>query len=129
MAKKGPMPSYETVAEYIANQPKEAQEKLQELRTMILEVVPNAEEKINYKIPSFALVANGKSEHQLMMAAYAKFISFYPFPSTIAAFATELKPYKQGKGTVQFPYNQALPKDLIQRMVAYRVTEIEKQSN
>jgi len=35
MGKKGPMPNFETIDDYIANQPEEAQKKLQELRSII----------------------------------------------------------------------------------------------
>ena len=35
-------------------------------------------------------------------------------------FAAELERYKGGKGTVQFPYGEPLPTDLIRRMVALR---------
>ena len=41
------------------------------------------------------------------------------------AFAEELKAYKGGKGTVQFPYKDPLPADLIRRMVRYRVAQVE----
>lgn len=126
MGMKGPMPNYNTVDDYIANQSIEAQILLKELRNLIIEAAPNATELINYKIPSFTLVPNGKKEQQIMIAAYAKFVSFYPFPSTLEKFSNELKDYKLGKGTVQFPYNEPLPTDLIVEMVRYRREEILK---
>ena len=126
MGKKGAMPNYETIDDYIANQPEEAQKVLQELRSIIKEAVPDATEVLNYKVPSFSLVPGGKSDQQIMMAGYAKFVSFYPFPTTIEEFSNELKDYKQGKGSVQFPFNKPLPKDLIIRMVKFRKKEILK---
>lgn len=126
MGKKGPMPDFETIDDYIASQPEEAQRVLQELRKIIKEAVPDAIEVLNYKVPSFTLVPGGKRDQQIMMAGYAKFIGFYPFPTTMAAFSKELKEYKQGKGSVQFPLNKPLPKDLIIRMVKYRKNEILK---
>lgn len=59
-----------------------------------------------------------------MMAGYAKFVSFYPFPTTLEKFSDELSEYKQGKGSVQFPLNKPLPKGLIKSMVQYRKQEI-----
>ena len=126
MAKKGPMPNFETIDDYIASQPKEAQKMLKELRGIIKEAVPDAVEILNYKVPSFILVPKGKRDQQIMMAAYEKFIGFYPFPTTMSKFSTELKAYKQGKGSVQFPLNQPLPKDLIIKMVKFRKEEILK---
>lgn len=124
MAKKGPMPTYQTVDDYISNQSEIAQAYLREMREIIREAVPDATEVLNYKIPCFTLVPNGKRDQQIMMAAYAKFIGFYPFPTTMDAFAKELTTYKKGKGSIQFPYTKPLPKSLIQRMVKYRMSEL-----
>ena len=126
MAKKGSMPNYATIDDYIANQPIEAQTVLKELRAIIKEAAPDVVEVLNYKVPTFTLVPNGKRDQQIMMAGYAKFISFYPFPTTMAQFSEELKDYKQGKGSIQFPFNKPLPKDLIIQMVKYRKEEILK---
>jgi len=68
MAKKGKMPTYKTSDDYIATQSEEVQVLLKELRTIILEAVPEVEEMPNYKVPSFTLVPNGKREHQIMVA-------------------------------------------------------------
>jgi uncharacterized protein YdhG (YjbR/CyaY superfamily) len=124
MGTKGAMPNYSTIDEYIADQTPEVQEALQELRRIIKLAAPDAAEVLNYKVPSFVLVPGGKAEQQIMMAAYAKFVGFYPFPTTMEHFSAELKDYKQGKGSVQFPYDKPLPKDLIVRMVKYRKNEL-----
>ncbi|PLW92205.1 MAG: hypothetical protein C0592_11995, partial [Marinilabiliales bacterium] len=108
-------------------QPAEAQKILQELRSIIKEAAPDAVEVLNYKVPSFTLVPAGKRDQQIMMAGYAKFVGFYPFPTTMEKFADELKEFKQGKGSVQFPFNKPLPKDLIIRMVKYRKDEILRE--
>lgn len=126
MDTKGKMPNFETIDDYIANQPEETQKVLQELRSIIKEAAPDAIEILNYKIPSFTLVPGGKSDQQIMMAGYAKFVGFYPFPTTMEKFSDELKGYKQGKGSVQFPLEKPLPKDLIIRMVKFRKEEIRK---
>ena len=126
MGKQGSMPNYGTIDDYIANQPIETQKVLQELRSIIKAAAPNAIEVLNYKVPSFILVPNGKRDQQIMMAGYAKFVGFYPFPTTMAEFSDELKGYKQGKGSVQFPLNKPLPKDLIIKMVKFRKEEILK---
>lgn len=126
MGKKGAMPNFKTVDDYINSQPEEVQHVLRELRNIIKEAAPNAIEMLNYKVPSFTLVPGGKRDQQIMMAGYAKFVGFYPFPTTMAKFSDELKAYKQGKGSVQFPLNKPLPKDLIIKMVQFRKAEIQK---
>jgi uncharacterized protein YdhG (YjbR/CyaY superfamily) len=55
--------------------------------------------------------------------SYAKHIGFYPAPSGVEAFQEEFKPYKRGKGSVQFPLGQPMPAGLIRRIVEYRVEE------
>jgi len=124
MGKKGPMPTFETIDDYIDSQPTDVQVLLHELRAIIKEAVPDAAEVLNYKVPSFVLVPGGKRDQQIMMAGYAKFVGFYPFPTTMVRFANELKDYKQGKGSLQFPLHKPLPKELIIRMVRYRKEEI-----
>lgn len=126
MGKKGSMPNFETLDDYIANQPVKTQKVLKELRNIIKEAAPDSIEVLNYKVPSFTLVKGGKRDQQIMMAGYSKFVGFYPFPTTMAAFSDELKEYKQGKGSVQFPLDKPLPKDLIIRMVKFRREEILK---
>jgi uncharacterized protein YdhG (YjbR/CyaY superfamily) len=105
--------------EYIAGFPPETQQVLEELRALIKALAPDATETISYAIPTFDL--NGK--HLVHFAGYEKHIGLYPAPSGLEAFKEELKPYKQGKGSVQFPLGQPLPKDLIRRIVEFRVAQ------
>lgn len=124
MGKKGPMPNFKTVDDYINSQSKEAQIILHELRNIIKEAVPETVEIPNYKVPSFTLIPGTKPEQQMMIVAYAKYVSFYPFQATIDHFADELKSFELGKGTVKFPFNKPLPKELIKQMVKFRLEEL-----
>ena len=124
MSKKGAMPIYKTVDDYIDHQKEEAKVMLNELRDLIKEAVPEVIEIENYKVPSFTLVSDAKPQHQLMIVGYAKHVSFYPYEATVEHFANELKNYALGKGTVKFAFNEPLPKELIKRMVLYRKEEL-----
>lgn len=124
MGKKGPMPSFRTVDDYIESQSKEAQLILNELRSLIKEAVPETVEIQNYKVPSFTLVPGTKPEQQIMIVAYAKYVSFYPYQATIDHFAAELKNFDPGKGTVKFPFDKPLPEELIKQMVIFRKEEL-----
>ncbi len=108
-----------SIDEYIAEFPSETQNRLQELRELIKATAPDATETISYAIPTFDL--NGR--HLVHFAGYDRHIGFYPVPSGMDAFKDELKPYKQGKGSVQFPLDDPLPTDLIRRIVVFRVEE------
>jgi uncharacterized protein YdhG (YjbR/CyaY superfamily) len=105
---------------YIAEFPPETQAALEEMRALIRQTAPDATETISYAIPTFDL--NGK--HLVHFAGYAKHVGFYPVPSAMTAFADELAPYKRGKGSAQFPLGEPLPKDLIRRVVEFRVAEV-----
>lgn len=109
---------------YIANQPAETRQALEELRACIWQAAPGVTELINYNIPAFALIEGGKRDQQIMIAGYAKHVGFYPHPAVIEAFAEQLAGYKSAKGSVQFPLDQPLPKALIVEMVKYRLAQL-----
>jgi uncharacterized protein YdhG (YjbR/CyaY superfamily) len=56
-------------------------------------------------------------------AGYPRHIGFYPIPTGMEAFKDELSHYKTGKGSVQFPLDKPLPRDLIRRILEFRVAE------
>jgi uncharacterized protein YdhG (YjbR/CyaY superfamily) len=103
---------------YIAEFPPETQKVLQQVRALIKASAPDATETISYAIPTFDL--NG---HLVHFAGYERHVGFYPTGSGVEAFKDELKPYKGGKGSVQFPLGQPRPADLIRRIVEFRVEE------
>lgn len=111
----------ETIDEYLAKCAPELQERLATLRKVIHEAAPESTEKISYQMPTFYL--NGNLVH---FAVAKHHIGFYPTPSAISAFSTQLSTYKTSKGAVQFPLNQPLPYELIAEMVRFRVTENQK---
>ncbi len=109
---------------YIASFPAGVQEILEQIRNIIRAAAPEAQETINYQIPTFTLEGN-----LVHFAAFKKHIGFYPTPSGIDKFKDELSAYKGAKGSVQFPLDQPIPYDLIARIVAFRVQEnLEKAS-
>ncbi len=113
--------SFDTVEAYFNAQPEGTKQALLELKECILKAAPDASELLNYNIPAYALTEGGKREEQIMIAGYKKHVGLYPHPTTMEKFDLELKDYKKGKGSVQFPVDKPLPKDLIVRMVKYRM--------
>jgi uncharacterized protein YdhG (YjbR/CyaY superfamily) len=109
---------FKTIDQYIGTFPEDVRTILNELRRAIKEAAPEAEETINYQIPTFTL--HGNLVH---FAAFQNHIGFYPTPSGMEAFQKELSSYKGAKGSVQFPIDQPLPLTLIRRIVEYRVNE------
>lgn len=109
----------ETIDAYIAMFPKEVQGRLERLRRVIQQAAPDAEEAIRYQMPTFRLAGR----NLVHFAAFAHHIGFYPIPSGISAFKKELSVYKQGKGSVQFPLDEPLPYELVEKIVRFRVKE------
>lgn len=106
------------IDEYIAQFPRAVQRSLQQVRTAIRKAAPEAEEAIKYRVPTFVL--NGNLVH---FAAFKNHIGFYPTPSAIDKFKSELSRYESAKGSVQFPLDKPMPLALITKIVKFRVGE------
>ena len=114
------------VDEYISNLPPDVQQALEELRLCIWHAARNVSELMNYKTPAFALVEGGKRDQQIMIAGFSKHVGFYPSPAAIEAFSDRLGEYKFAKGSIQFPLNKPIPKELVIEMVKYRLSHLVK---
>jgi uncharacterized protein YdhG (YjbR/CyaY superfamily) len=108
-----------TADEYIAGFPNDIQLILNQIRAIILQNAPEAEESISYGMPAYKL----KGKVLVYFAGFKNHIGFYATPSGHTEFARELSRYKQGKGSVQFPLNQPIPYELIAQIVEFRVFE------
>jgi uncharacterized protein YdhG (YjbR/CyaY superfamily) len=113
-----PRTTAKDIDEYIAAFPPDVQGILQKIRSTIQTAAPEAQETINYAIPTFTL--HGNLVH---FAAFEKHIGFYPTPNGVEKFKNELSAYKMAKGSVQFPLDEPIPYDLISEIVKYRVQE------
>jgi len=106
------------IDEYIARFPDDVQERLETMRSTIGKAAPTAEEAIKYQLPTFIL--NGNLVH---FGAFKNHIGFYAMPSGNEKFRAELSRYDGAKGSVQFPYDEPLPLELVSRIVKFRVQE------
>lgn len=103
---------------YIARFPAATQELLQSLRAAIKKGAPEAAEVISYQMPAFS--QNGILVY---FAAHRNHIGFYPAGSGIENFKSEVAGFKTSKGTIQFPLDQPIPADLVERIVRFRLAE------
>jgi uncharacterized protein YdhG (YjbR/CyaY superfamily) len=110
--------------DYAAKYPMEVRQLLMKVRQTIKKAAPAAEERISYGMPAYAL-----DGILVWFAAHQSHIGFYPRKSAIIAFKKELAPYKQAKGSVQFPFDKPLPLSLIARMVKFRMKENRIKKN
>lgn len=113
------MTNFKTVDEYIASFPQDIRALLDQMRKTIRNAAPEAEESIAYGMAAYKTY-----KHPLVyFAGFENHIGFYATPTGHSEFAAELSKYKQGKGSVQFPLNEALPLDLVSRITRFRVQE------
>lgn len=98
----------ETVLAYIASQPTETQSHLTEMRRLLQSGVPCVKERIVWSMPYYE--KDGKS---ISFSACKKHLSFYVGEEAIAHFASDLQGFVTKKNAIYFPYDKALPQDLI----------------
>jgi len=109
----------EEVERYLNEFSGNIRQRLDVVRKIIRDAAPEAVESIGYGMPAYKL--NGKP--LVYFAGFTKHIGLYATPNGHEAFKKEFAPYKQGKGSVQFPLDQPLPVELIRRVVEYRVSQ------
>lgn len=100
------------VDEYIAAAPERARVALEEIRRRVHLAVPDAGEKISYRIPTFTL----GGQYFAYVAGHDNHIGLYPVTS-LPGLEDEIAPFRSGKGTLRFPLDEPIPYDLIERVV------------
>ena len=112
-------PEFESYFAQFSNQ---SQLQLKEVYETCKELLPEAAEKISYGMPCFSLKQN-----VVYFAAFKNHIGFYPTASGVKAFESELVGLKFSKGAIQFPLDKAIPKELIRKIVLFRLDEINNR--
>jgi len=114
--------NFKSVDDYIASQPAAVQSTLEHVRNTIRKAVPEAEEVISYKIPTYKLPGGPV----LYFAGWKQHYSLYPASShLVAAFKDELAPYEVNKGTIRFPFSKTAPVKLIGGIARFLAKEAE----
>ena len=103
---------------YISQFPADVQAILQKMRTTIRTAAPAAKETISYLMPAFKL-------HGMLVyfAAWEKHIGVYPPISGDKTLEKAVERYAGPKGNLQFPLDEPIPYDLIERIVKLRVKQ------
>lgn len=109
-----------SVVAYVASFPEEARPTLIQLRGLMRRAVPDATEVIKWGHPSYE-----EGVILFAFAGFAKHANLYCTPSTISAFA-DRAPYGSGKGSIRCPYDQPVPVELIDEVLAHRLREYEE---
>ena len=110
---------FATIDEYIASFPGHIREIMVQVRKTIMDNAPDAVESISWGMPAFKT----RGKPLVYFAGHKKHLGFYGTPIIHPEFAGALSAYKQGKGSVQFPYNKPVPYETIGRIVKFRISE------
>lgn len=110
-----------TVDDYIASYPPKVAVILQRIRETIQKAAPDAEERIAYRMPSFAL--NGALVY---FGGFKAHIGFFP-PVRDPQLKKEVAPYAGEKGNLQFQLDEPIPYKLITKLVKARVRENQER--
>ena len=110
-----------TIDEYLKEVPEDRKRALEDLRTKIRSIIPEAEECISYGIPAFRL-------HRVVVVGFcatAKGCSYLPFSgSTLKALARDLGRYDQTKSSLHFSPESPFPMMLVRKLIKARIKEI-----
>ena len=110
--------SAEDVDEYLCGIEESKRSTLEALRRTILEIIPEAEEIISYKVPAFRV------EGRIVagFAAFKDHLSYLPFSgSVLPQLTSELEGYTMTKSALHFPIDRPLPKALVRKLIAARL--------
>src|SRR5271167_1274944 len=106
------------IDDYISKFPADVQAILQKVRETIRQAAPEAKETISYMMPAF-------KQHGILVyfAAWEKHIGLYPPISGDKTLEKAVAHYAGPKGNLQFPLDEQIPYDLIERIVKLRVKQ------
>jgi uncharacterized protein YdhG (YjbR/CyaY superfamily) len=116
--------SAEEVDEYLWGVEEPKRSTLQALRRTILEIIPDAEQVISYRVPAFRV--RGKTVAGF--AAFKNHLSYLPFSgSVLPELADELEGYTMTKSALHFPVDRPLPKALVKELIAVRLADASRR--
>lgn len=103
-----------TVDEYLATFPDDVRAVLQRVREAIHAGVPGGEEKVRYGIA--AVMLGGR--YAIHFAGWKHHVGLYPVPRFDGPLEAEIAPYRAKTDSVNFPFAEPVPYDLITRVSA-----------
>ncbi|MCL2471055.1 MAG: DUF1801 domain-containing protein [Propionibacteriaceae bacterium] len=107
------------VDEYLAGLVPAQRAVVEQVRAVIARVVPLAQERMSYAMPSF-----WQGETLIWYAATKRHLGIYPTASGVDRFADRLTGYDTSRGTIRIPWDQPIPYDLIGEIAAFRAGQI-----
>jgi uncharacterized protein YdhG (YjbR/CyaY superfamily) len=112
------------VDEYLRAVEEPKRSTLQTLRRTILEIVPDADQVISYRVPAFRV----RGQTVAGFAAFKTHLSYLPFSgSVLPQLAHQLEGYAMTKSSLHFPVDRPLPKALVRKLITARLAETARR--
>ncbi len=115
--KSAKSPALDSVEAYVAQVPMQARVQFDALRQIVRETIPTAHEVVSYAIIGYKV---DEKRAKVFVSGWKDHVALYPIPKD-AALRSELAQYTKGKGTLWFPLDTPLPRQLIERTVVQLV--------
>ena len=109
------------VDDYIAKLDEPEKSALGRLVKIIDGLCPAAKQVITYGMPGFKY----NNKYLISFGVFKDHMSIFPGAGAIASNSHSLSGYKTSKGTIQFTVDNQIPHDLFEKIINYRVAEIE----
>jgi uncharacterized protein YdhG (YjbR/CyaY superfamily) len=106
------------VKKHYTTAPSPHRETMLEMRSRILEILPDAVEVVSYGMPAF------KVEDRIVagLLANKNHVGYYPFSGSILhLFPEELAKYKTTKSAIHVPIDKPLTKGLLKKLIKARI--------
>ena len=113
--------SQQEVDEYLANLEEPKRTTLQAVRQTIRGIIPEADEGISYGMPAYRL----RGKVVAGFAAFKNHLSYLPHSGSVfPEIPEDLAGYVTSKGALQFPVERPLPKALVKKLIAIRLSQV-----
>jgi uncharacterized protein YdhG (YjbR/CyaY superfamily) len=97
---------------------------LRRLYSILKSVAPEAEEAIKWGTPFFV-----EPRFLFAFSAHKAHLSFAPAANGWGPFRKELQKHKTTKNTLQIPYSESLPEDLIRRIAEHCLLVVRERED
>ena len=110
------------VEQYLSNLDDNRKAMLETVRKLILKTVPDVQETMKYRMPTYELNGNVVCS----LASQKNYVSLYMDTSLVKKYSAELKHLKPGKSCIRFRKIDSLPLDTVEKILKETV---ESQKN
>jgi uncharacterized protein YdhG (YjbR/CyaY superfamily) len=103
-----------TVDEVVAGYTDEQRAAYEQVRAIVVDELPGCTTRISYGMPTFDV----DGRRVVHVGVFTAHVGMYPVHLVKdPTINTRLDPYRGGKGTVRFPFDEPLPEDLVRAIV------------